>query len=261
MLAVRILGTVLVAFGGYLTVARLLQESGSVTFPGGSVKVPSSLLVIALGVAVFLYPNTPWWPDSDPDEIIATNSTTTTVVPATTTTLLPQPTTTTSTPATTTTNQVEAACAFSGQVLQADALVALPNVGVFFSSVENLNQEGARPERTKPDGTFTVKCSGFAEAEYPLTLQLFGVDWCRGSWVTGETITRDEVRSDVALYVPSDQIEGSGFVCSVAVDLVTEVARFQLVDLAVLDPRYELINNWPDFNQFTPLVTATTQAP
>ena len=63
MAAVLILGGVLIALGVYLILANSLNELGSVKILGFSINVPTSFLVLLLGVVLFAWPFTDWWPD------------------------------------------------------------------------------------------------------------------------------------------------------------------------------------------------------
>ncbi|HEX2029221.1 MAG TPA: PT domain-containing protein [Nitriliruptorales bacterium] len=67
MLAVQVLGILLVAAGLFLMVRNLLGP-GQIVLPGVSLNVPSSLLVLVVGVAVFLFPFSPWWPADEPTD-------------------------------------------------------------------------------------------------------------------------------------------------------------------------------------------------
>jgi hypothetical protein len=80
MLGVQILGLVLTVLGVYLILANVLGTEGKVQLPGLVLNVPSSMLVLVLGVAVFLYPLSPWWPGQP--EASPTPGPTTTVAPS-----------------------------------------------------------------------------------------------------------------------------------------------------------------------------------
>lgn len=73
MVAVLILGGALITLGVYLILANSLNGAGSVQIPGFSLNVPSSLLVLFLGVVLFAWPFTNWWPDEvvDPSATVA----------------------------------------------------------------------------------------------------------------------------------------------------------------------------------------------
>jgi len=62
MLAVQIVGLILTILGIILILARALAGESNVIIPGVTIKAPTSVLVLVLGVLVFLFPVSPWWP-------------------------------------------------------------------------------------------------------------------------------------------------------------------------------------------------------
>lgn len=62
MVLTQILGFVLIVVGLALLVVPRLSTSSSVAFPGVTISAPASVLVLIVGVAVFLFPYSPWWP-------------------------------------------------------------------------------------------------------------------------------------------------------------------------------------------------------
>jgi hypothetical protein len=62
MLVVQILGLGLVALGVLLLVKKLVGLESDLQIPGVTIKAPASVLILVLGVLVFLFPYSPWWP-------------------------------------------------------------------------------------------------------------------------------------------------------------------------------------------------------
>lgn len=124
-LSVQILGGVLVALGIYLILAKALGSQGTVQLPGVAINVPGSVLVLLLGVGIFLFPLSPWWPEEAVGSS-GTTPTTTTVgaAPASgeTTTTTPETTTTTEEATTTTAETTTTA----GSTTTTESAVTLP---------------------------------------------------------------------------------------------------------------------------------------
>jgi hypothetical protein len=89
MLAVQIVGVVLMVLGIFLLIRAVGAES-DVTVPGVTIKAPSSVLVLIIGVIVFLFPFTPWWPE---DGLGQTGETTDSPPPVTPPPVTPPPVT------------------------------------------------------------------------------------------------------------------------------------------------------------------------
>ena len=66
MVLAQILGFVLIVVGVALLVVPRLSTASSVAIPGVTINAPASVLVLIVGVAVFLFPYSPWWPGEDP---------------------------------------------------------------------------------------------------------------------------------------------------------------------------------------------------
>ena len=238
-----IIGIVLAVVGVFFAIGGLGEGSAGGGFKGLKLEGPPWLILVAIGVGVMIF-GAAW--DFDDDGPTTTAAPEAAVTTSTTTSPTPPDT-------------PDTVCQVSGQVLREDASTPLPNVGVFFAELDNLNQPGARPERTRPDGRFDVECSGFEEDAYPLTVELLGADWCRGRFVTGETVARNEERDNIPLYVPDTQIEGTGVVCLTGVDLMEAVVLYGLVEVASELPRFDNVQ-FVDLGQLR-LATTTTSAP
>jgi len=96
MLAVQIVGGFLMALGTLLLLRRVVVTESDLQIPGVTLKAPASVLVLILGVLVFLFPWSPWWPETasapspTPSSSIAAQSPTVSAV--LTPTLTPSPT-------------------------------------------------------------------------------------------------------------------------------------------------------------------------
>jgi hypothetical protein len=63
MIAVEVVGVVLIVLGVWLLAGRAAGSDSDVQLPGVTIKAPASVLVLVLGVLVFLFPYSPWWPE------------------------------------------------------------------------------------------------------------------------------------------------------------------------------------------------------
>jgi hypothetical protein len=64
MLLVQIVGLALIGLGVVLLVKKLVGAESDLQIPGVTFKAPASVLILILGVFVFLFPYSPWWPTS-----------------------------------------------------------------------------------------------------------------------------------------------------------------------------------------------------
>lgn len=79
MIFVEVLGAVLILTGLLLLVVPRLSSASSLTTPLVTINAPASILVLIVGVGVFLFPYSPWWPGEvkpspSPSSAIATPS-------------------------------------------------------------------------------------------------------------------------------------------------------------------------------------------
>jgi len=65
MIFVEALGVTLVVIGLILLISPRLSTTSSLAVPGISINAPASVLVLLVGVLVFLFPYSPWWPGED----------------------------------------------------------------------------------------------------------------------------------------------------------------------------------------------------
>lgn len=64
MVAVQIVGAIMMVTGLILLVVPRMGSESKVIVPGVTIDAPASVLVLLIGVAVFLFPYSPWWPSS-----------------------------------------------------------------------------------------------------------------------------------------------------------------------------------------------------
>jgi hypothetical protein len=64
MVAVQIVGGLLMALGALLLVRRVVGTESDLQIPGVTLKAPASVLILIVGVLVFLFPWSPWWPEN-----------------------------------------------------------------------------------------------------------------------------------------------------------------------------------------------------
>jgi len=65
MIFVEALGITLVVIGLILLISPRLSAASSLVVPGITINAPASVLVLLVGVLVFLFPYSPWWPGGD----------------------------------------------------------------------------------------------------------------------------------------------------------------------------------------------------
>ena len=94
MLAVEVVGIVLIVLGVVLLAGRVVGSESDVQIPGVTIKAPASVLVLVLGVLVFLFPYSPWWPETASPQSSATTGQASSSLPVSTPTPTPTPTTT-----------------------------------------------------------------------------------------------------------------------------------------------------------------------
>ena len=88
MIAVEVVGVILIVLGVWLLAARAAGSDSDVQLPGVTIKAPASVLVLVLGVLVFLFPYSPWWPEN----AASPSGPTPTLAPSTPTLAPPTPT-------------------------------------------------------------------------------------------------------------------------------------------------------------------------